>query len=390
MKWVIMNYDMDRELTLEDDVGKNMISESIERYPSKRGSVGETMNGTKGEGNVGVSALVIKTHDFEAAKKSLKTYSSQDNTLREISKVEETTCFGWLDHDVSGAEFNNLVTQIQGQFTAHKNLILGIINEFVEVYKAFESLDKDYIKGIVASINAAAEVSVREQRDRADIRRLVEGHEKAVRVLKHFKEEIEKIKHIADVDKAWETINEHALAIAELEKHRKGLARIAHLKDVDGLWEEVIKFRAVIASLEKHRKGLAEIAHLKDVDGLWDEVAKLRSTIASLERHRKILDGITHLNDVDKLWKQNGELQAGVAAVNQKFDGIETTLGRFEKSVADRFLQQTKRFEVVTAENATLCERSRILSRKLVAAIVMACLSGLISVSLFVLMLLKS
>ena len=129
-----MNHDTESELTLEDGVGKDVISEANERCPSKGESAGETMSRAKNEANAGVTALVIKTHDFEAAKKSLKTYSSQDNALREISKVEETTCFGWFDHDVSGAEFNNLVTQIQGQFTAHKNLILGIVNEFVEVY----------------------------------------------------------------------------------------------------------------------------------------------------------------------------------------------------------------------------------------------------------------
>lgn len=351
-----MNHDIESELTLEDGVGKDVISEANERCPSKGESAGETMSRAKNEANAGVTALVIKTHDFEAAKKSLKTYSSQDNALREISKVEETTCFGWFDHDVSGAEFNNLVTQIQGQFTAHKNLILGIVNEFVEVYKAFESLDKDYIKGIVASINAAAEVSARERKDRADIRRLVEGHEKAVRVLKHFKDEIEKIKHITDVDKAWETIKEHTSAIAALEKHRKGLVRITHLKDVDRL---------------------------------WDEVTKLRSATASLEKHRKNLDGITHLNDVDTLWKRDAEFQARVVTFGQKVDTIATALERFEKSVEDRFSQQGKRFEAVTAVNTALCEKNCALARKLNFAIIMASLGGLMSVSLWVLLLWK-
>ena len=196
------------------------------------------------------SSLIIKTHDFQAAKESIEKFGSKSNNLPGISRVEET-CFGIFKHRVSGEEFNSLVSKLQTHFVAQNAVIMSVIDEFNQVYQAFESLDKDYIAGIVSSIKAAEKVSNEERKDRADIRRLVEGHEKSVAVLKRFKQEIEKLKHISDVDRAWELISKQAKAIAELETYKVALLRLSHLKDVDVIWEQTTGLQESLAKFKR-------------------------------------------------------------------------------------------------------------------------------------------
>ena len=104
-------------------------------------------------------------------------------------------------------------------------------------YKAFESLDKDYISGIVRSIQAAEKVSLDEQKDRADIKKLLHSLDVAVEALKRFKKDIEKIKHLMDVDAAYELIEEQERLVNGLCDYRDELSALKHIKDVDRLWD---------------------------------------------------------------------------------------------------------------------------------------------------------
>lgn len=151
------------------------------------------------------SSLIIKEHDFQEAKNSLKKYTEQAKKNVELSRVPyEGGLFNLQDHRVTGSELNRITSQIQEYLISLNNLGQGFADEFGEVYKAFESLDKDYISGIVASIKAAEEVSRQEQKDRKDIKELVAQHELSVTVLKKFKEDIDKLKHVKDIDELWD------------------------------------------------------------------------------------------------------------------------------------------------------------------------------------------
>ena len=143
--------------------------------------------------------LVIDTHNFEKAKDSLKKYSDQTNTRISISRVSNKG-FMNISHNVKGEELNNIISEIQTKLIDINKLNQGFLDEFCEIYKAFESLDKDYIAGIVGSIQAAEKVSREEQKDRADIKAVISNLQKTTEVLKSFKDDLEKIKHLMDVD----------------------------------------------------------------------------------------------------------------------------------------------------------------------------------------------
>lgn len=192
-----------------------------------------------------LDSIIIKEHDFQEAKNSLKKYIEQSLKEIELSKVpNDGGLFNLWDHKVTGTELNNITLQISNYISNLNDLIQNIINEFEQVYKAFESLDKDYISGIVASIKAIEKVNKKEEKDREAIIKLVEQHEKSVIILKKFKTDIDKIKHLIDVDKLW---NNHQNLIKDVELIKKYLENhyevILNLqKKLDSVQENQILF----------------------------------------------------------------------------------------------------------------------------------------------------
>ena len=132
--------------------------------------------------------LIIKEHDFQTAKNSLIKYTEQAQKNVELSRVpNKGGLWNLATHKVDGPELNKITSQIQNYLIQLNNLSQGIVDELGQVYKAFESLDRDYISGIVASIKSAEKVSKEEQKDRKDIKELVAQHELSVKVLKNSK-----------------------------------------------------------------------------------------------------------------------------------------------------------------------------------------------------------
>lgn len=183
-------------------------------------------------------ALIINSHDFVEAKDSLKKYSDQADTKISISNVSAKG-FMNLPHNVKGEELNLIISEIQAQLTAINKLNQGFVNEFCEVYKAFESLDKDYIAGIVGSIQATEKVSREEQRDRADIKAVINNLQKTTDVLKNFKDNLEKIKHLMDIDIAYDKLNRQEELISQLKQ-------IKHLMDIDAAYDKLTKLEELM------------------------------------------------------------------------------------------------------------------------------------------------
>ena len=125
------------------------------------------LNGLTGE-------LVIKTHNFEDAKRRLKEVSEKKIEGFKINIVGTKDKFLFLegDHKVTGKEFNERIIAIDQHLINLHTKTYENNKEFGEVYNALEALDKDYIAVILTSINAIEEVS------------------------KHMREEIDTIKEV--------------------------------------------------------------------------------------------------------------------------------------------------------------------------------------------------
>ena len=183
----------------------------------------------------------INEHNFQNTKDSLKELLDKNKEEIKIDKVPfKGGLLNLFDHNVTGEELNNIISQLQNYMISSNNIHKRFTEEFVEIYNAFEYLDKDYIAAIITSIKSIEEISKKEQQDRKDIRNIIYQLEQSVKVLKKFKEDIDKLKHINDVDKLWNIIknnNEHFVkSIQDLTKFKEDIDKLNHINDIDDLW----------------------------------------------------------------------------------------------------------------------------------------------------------
>lgn len=100
--------------------------------------------------------LPTNYHNFEIQKENIRKFSNKILEPVELKAVDEK--FLWkFDHRVTGTEFNAAIEQIQEAFKKNYEISKDVVREFKDVYNTFESLDKDYIQGICASVATAKE-----------------------------------------------------------------------------------------------------------------------------------------------------------------------------------------------------------------------------------------
>lgn len=142
------------------------------------------LNGLTGE-------LVIKTHNFEDAKRRLKEVSEKKPEEFEIGLVKLKEKFWFLkevgEHKVTGDEFNSSINAIKQHLINLHTKTYENNKEFGEVYNALEALDKDYIAVILTSINAIEEVS---KHMREEIDTIKEVQKKILENFQKFKQEL--------------------------------------------------------------------------------------------------------------------------------------------------------------------------------------------------------
>ena len=180
------------------------------------------LNGLTGE-------LVIKTHNFEDAKRRLKEVSEKKPEEFEIGlvKLKEKFLFLEGDHKVTGKEFNDRIIAINQHLTNLHTKTYENNKEFGEVYNALEALDKDYIAVILTSINAIEEVS---KHMREEIDTIKEVQKKTLENFQKFKQELK-----MDID---EISNESQMRHKEVSSLSKELKKT-----------QIISFVSIAATL---------------------------------------------------------------------------------------------------------------------------------------------
>ena len=180
------------------------------------------LNGLTGE-------LVIKTHNFEDAKRRLKEVSEKKIEGFEINIVGTKDKFLFLegDHKVTGDEFNSRIIAINQHLINLHTKTYENNKEFGEVYNALEALDKDYIAVILTSINAIEEVS---KHMREEIDTIKEVQKKTLENFQKFKQELK-----MDID---EISNESQMRHKEVSSLSKELKKT-----------QIISFVSIAATL---------------------------------------------------------------------------------------------------------------------------------------------
>lgn len=137
--------------------------------------------------------LQVSNHDFNAAKEQLKKFAEQDVEELKFDKVrthEDFFGLEWSEHGVTGKEFNSLVEKVQKYFSKVYDRDQNLIEEFGEVYKALEALDKDYIQAILTSVSAIKKTNEKILIEQERIDQTIEKQKATLIALKQFKESV--------------------------------------------------------------------------------------------------------------------------------------------------------------------------------------------------------
>lgn len=187
----------------------------------------------------------ISKHDFDEAKEHLKEFAeqSQDELYFDTVRTHEDFFgFEFAEHGVTGKEFNTLVEQTQNYISKFYDNQQKLIEEFGQVYKALEALDKGHIQAILSNIAAIDHTNKKLTKEQARIDKTIEKQASTLQVLKQFKEKFNENNHK-------ETIEEHENRLSKLDD------RIVSLEDtVSALPLEPVSHTSEIEELRKELK----------------------------------------------------------------------------------------------------------------------------------------
>ena len=328
---------------------------------------------------------LIKRHNFEVSKKKIETFSKSLPSNPAFDRVEvDGGLFGWGDHKVTGTEMNNFIDKVQDKLISVNKSLTSIISEFREVYKAFDYLDGEYIKGIIGSIESAEEASKQALKAQSDIQNTVENLKKTVLGLDDLKNSVEKIERTInklsanqlsykDVAKKLDqkykigqigtviSTNEGLKSkikqvsdnlssiLLELNKLKdlhqivqtqnkrnelldnlyKNITSFAHYKEIDAIWNDV----------ESHKANLADFHHQVDsfIEKVNHTTERINNDITALQQYRTLLETYKHLGDVDAIWNDVEDHKASITKLQDQMShfisDVHTTTKEIKESI---------------------------------------------------------
>ena len=181
---------------------------------------------------------MVKKHNFTKSIQQIEEFGKMATKEIEITPVQtEGTFIPFNDHNVTGDELNDVITEIQEHLIEVNKLQIKFVREFSNVYDAFNYLDKDYIDAINNNIHTigvvsnqaltasrqANEAAIQAQMANKNVEAAVDTQKKIVDTLCIFKADIDKIKHIWNIDEIWENTEDAREKINKLGDELKKL-----------------------------------------------------------------------------------------------------------------------------------------------------------------------
>lgn len=305
---------------------------------------------------------IIKPKLFEDAKKNIQSISKSISKDISLSSVEENT---WLffERSVTGKEFNEIIAKIQSCFMDFNKKHTQFVQVFGQVYDALDSLDNEYLTAIIGTIKGVEEASNQAKQAQKDTNTIIEKLKKIIKVLEDHKNELDKLKHLTNIDEIWseskalqddmqifkdkysemkEQFSQLSMSLKSLQEFANSILDYKHIKDVDLMWEiisshgdELPRLNNTIKSLKIFQDKLKVQRHLKDIDKLWsivdEQSIKIKNigktceitttNISELCQLTKLLKSFqdqlnkqVHLNDIDTLWLDAENIWSDVEA----------------------------------------------------------------------------
>ena len=264
---------------------------------------------------------IIAPHTFEVAKDKILSLSKSVPNVSLQEFQTEGSIFSWNDHKVTGDEVNTLlVSPLQSTLIDINKTIRSLFDIADEVYKALESLDKEYIQGIVVAVKSAetasdqAKVASSQALDaskkaiqaQADIKETIEALRVTVNRLKEFKEQATaELSSISTLKTEMTSANNRITALdnkisdvadaaKEVKSIRPYFSNLTHIKDVDRMWSDLKSARENVQKLTSTLTPF--ISRVNQI------TTRIDGDIAALKQYRALLESYKHLGEVDAIW----------------------------------------------------------------------------------------
>ena len=269
---------------------------------------------------------IIKKHNFQNAINRVKDYSlkkKKDIEIKSVKTIDEGIFFD-TDHEVTGYELNEVIKVIQGHLIDINKRNNETVNEFYEIYQAFNYLDTEYVKGILTTVKGLEKTNndVRIQQEelkkhhkklanqnnkleahQGEIEGIIENINKTIDILKVFKKEIDCLKHLSDIDRLWsyhEQLQEKVENLSnDLSNEKENLQNYKELsaeniKSIDNIinsyqvkYNDIKGIQSSIEILNSFKSSLEELDHLKEIDILWKNLYEIQNRINMINKNLK-------------------------------------------------------------------------------------------------------
>ncbi|PWM77797.1 MAG: hypothetical protein DBY32_08125 [Phascolarctobacterium sp.] len=329
---------------------------------------------------------IIKKHNFDDAKNRIKEFSKQVPAEIEINTVRWNgdSFFGELfdtDHNVTGSEFNNRIRVIQEHLRNLNANNIKAIQEFNEVYKAFDLLDKEYINAILINMKGLEETSDVIAKEQEKINRIINHQQEVIQILKIFKEKIDAFK-IADIKKAvcddkgnflnisanldyiYKTLEIYNKKINELLAVLPKLPKCKHLKDIDEIWKrseeninQIKKLKMdiseIINQFESNEKKQAS-RNLKFEETINDINVSINSLNEALKKQfRKLNDTIQkneteQISNIFKLKEEIDNINSSIKQDKQDFDNVINNIQKEHNITLQKLQNKLRNLTIIT------------------------------------------
>lgn len=299
----------------------------------------------------------IRQHSFEVENNRLREFSQRP--VKEV-KLDTVQTDGWFfglgDHTVKGYELNSRLRSIQEHLIALNGTNMQAIQEFGQVYKTFEVLDKEYIQHFQTSIEAIKKTSD----TNADIIKSLEKVQKELsNAVATQTKTIEALRTVANnkLDKkVHEDLKKEVTKQKQvLESLQKKLGNQQHLQDIDKLWKDCQNNTSAIKVNANTIKSI-EIDIKNTRNNLKKEIESLKETVNTMKPFQEKINSYQHLNDIDTIW-------IGQASNQSQLE----TLAKENEHLREQVHASQSQLVVLEAKKNTLTDQINVNQEQLVA-----------------------
>lgn len=136
---------------------------------------------------IGMDEIVVKKRKFDDALAKIKKASEENKNLPELAHFEEKGgLLSLFPKNVTGAQMNEFTSQLQANLIVLNEKVNNAYKQFNDVYAAFESLDKEYIAGIISAFNQAVEATKKAEDAQKEINKTVEQLQLTIEKMREF------------------------------------------------------------------------------------------------------------------------------------------------------------------------------------------------------------